>query len=61
VKDFPLASHARFSEARTYETLGDYKKASEAYTKLTANALGDAWTNLAETRLIALKAEGKIE
>ena len=61
VKDFPLASHARFSEARTYEALGDYKKASEAYTKLTANALGDAWTNLAETRLIALKAEGKIE
>ncbi len=60
-KDFPLVSHARFSEARTYEALGDYKKASEAYTKLTANALGDAWTNLAETRLIALKAEGKIE
>ena len=60
-KDFPLVSHARFSEARTYEALGDYKKASEAYTKLTANALGDAWTNLAETRLIALKAEGKTE
>ena len=61
VKDFPLASHARFSEARTYEALGDYKKASEAYTKLTAAARADAWTNLAETRLIALKAEGKIE
>ncbi|MBM7022132.1 tol-pal system YbgF family protein [Treponema sp. Marseille-Q4523] len=61
VKDFPLASHARFSEARTYETLGDYKKAAEAYAKLTAGALGDAWTNLAETRLIALKAEGKTE
>ena len=61
VKDFPLASHARFSEARTYETLGDYKKAAEAYAKLSAGALGDAWTNLAETRLIALKAEGKIE
>jgi len=61
VKDFPLASHARFSEARTYEALGDYKKASEAYTKLTAAARADAWTNLAETRLIALKAEGKTE
>lgn len=61
VKDFPLASHARFSEARTYEALGDYKKASEAYTKLTASARADVWTNLAETRLIALKAEGKIE
>ncbi|MBC6720568.1 tol-pal system YbgF family protein [Treponema sp. Marseille-Q4130] len=61
VKDFPLASHARFSEARTYETLGDYKKAAEAYAKLSAGALGDAWTNLAETRLIALKAEGKTE
>ena len=61
VKDFPLASHARFSEARTYEALGDYKKASEAYTKLTAAARADAWTNLAETRLIALKVEGKIE
>ena len=61
VKDFQLASHARFSEARTYESLGDYKKASESYAKLSAGALGDAWTNLAETRLIALKAEGKIE
>ena len=61
VKDFPLASHARFSEARTYEALGDYKKAAEMYAKLTAGALGDAWTNLAETRLIVLKAEGKTE
>ena len=60
-KDFPLASHARFSEGRVYEALGDYKKASESYAKLSASALGDAWTNLAETRLIALKAEGKIE
>lgn len=61
VKDFPLASHARFSEARTYEALGDYKKASESYAKLSAGALGDVWTNLAETRLIALKTEGKTE
>lgn len=59
--DFMLSAHARFSEGRIYEAQGDWAKAAEAYNKLNADSSGGTWTNLATTRLIALRAEGKIE
>jgi len=60
-EDFMLAAHARFSQGRVYEALGDYKKAAEAYNKVTDKTPDDTWAHLAKTRLISLKTDGKIE
>lgn len=60
-EDFMLAAHARFSQGRVYEVLGDYKNASDAYNKVNDKFPDDTWAHLAKTRLIALKTEGKIE
>jgi len=58
---FMLVTHALFSQGRVYEALGDYKNAALSYNKVNDKAPDDTWAHLAKTRLIALKAEGKIE
>lgn len=60
-EEFMLTAHARFSEGRVYEALGDYKNATVAYNKLNDASPDDTWAHLAKTRLITLKADGKIE
>lgn len=60
-KDFYLASHALFNAARVSETLENYSSAAELYQKAVDSYSGDEWANLSESRLIDLKAKGKIE
>ncbi|MGN0728595.1 tetratricopeptide repeat protein [Treponema sp.] len=59
--DFYLASHALFNAARVSETSGDFKKASELYQKTVDNYSGYEWADLSQSRLIDLKAKGKID
>jgi tetratricopeptide (TPR) repeat protein len=59
--DCEFESHILFSLGRLQEGKGDYVAASENYTTLKDQYPSDSWTNLAESRLIALKAEGKIQ
>lgn|SRR5574344_54198 len=58
--DFLLVTHALFSLGRVKETLNDYTGASQAYQKMVDNYPNDDWTKLAQSRLISLKATGKI-
>ena len=60
-KEFVMKTHAKFSYARILETKGDFTAAAEAYKDLTDNFPSDSWANLAKSRLISLKNEGKIE
>ena len=55
-----MASHAYFSLGRVREAQGDYAGAVEAYTALNDNFPDDDWGNLAKTRIIELKSEGKV-
>ena len=50
-----------FSYARLLEANGNYADAAATYTELNDSFSGDAWANLAKSRLIALKKDGKIE
>lgn len=59
--DFVLNTHAKFSYGRVLETQGKYKDAVDVYTDLNAKAPEDNWAKLAKTRIISLKAEGKVE
>lgn len=54
-------SHILFSLGRLQEGKGDYTAASENYLSLKDKYPTDSWTSLAESRLIALRAEGKIQ
>ena len=60
-KDFILRSHALFNHARVKESLGNINEAQEVYQQLIDDYPYDSWANLAQSRLIALKAEGKIQ
>lgn len=60
-KDFILRSHALFNQARVKESLGNINEAQELYQQLIDDYPYDSWANLAQSRLIALKAEGKIQ
>ena len=60
-KDFVVRAHALFSYGRVLESKGNYTDAAAAYTELNDNFSDDAWANLAKSRLIALKKDGKIE
>ena len=60
-EDFLLRSHALFSYGRVLETTGKYKEAVEAYQELNSKYPDDGWANLAKTRIIELKLEGKAE
>ena len=59
--DFVMRTHAMFSYGRLLEAKGDYTTAAAAYTELNDNFSGDSWADLAKSRLIALKKDGKIE
>ena len=58
-EEFGMVSHAYFSLGRVREALGDYAGAAEAYTTLKDKS-DDDWSDLAKTRLIELKSQGKI-
>ena len=59
--DCEFESHILFSLGRLQEGKGNYVDASENYATLKDKYPSDSWTNLAESRLIALKAEGNIQ
>ncbi len=60
-EEFLLRSHALFSYGRVLEANGKYKEAAEAYQELNAKYPDEGWANLAKTRIIELKLEGKAE
>lgn len=57
---FVMRTHAMFNYARMLETKGDYATASAAYNELIDNFPNDSWANLAKSRIIALKKDGRI-
>ena len=57
--DFIMRTHAMFNYGRLLETKGDFAGAAAAYNELNDNFPGDSWANLAKSRLISLKKEGK--
>ena len=59
-KDFMLVTHALFSLGRVKEATNDFAGAAVAYNKMVDKYPDDEWTKLARSRLIELKAEGKI-
>jgi len=59
-KDFLLAAHALFSLGRVKESLGDFTGAAQSYLKLATSYPDDDWTKLGQSRLIELKASGKV-
>ena len=60
-KDFPLKTHALFNAGRIKDENADYEAAAVKYQELSDNHAGDSWANLAMSRLITLRAEGKIQ
>ncbi len=61
VEDFVLRTHAMFSYGRLLETKGEYAEAVKVYQELNDKNPNDTWANLAKTRIIDLKVEGKAE
>lgn len=59
-QDFYLVTHALFSQGRVAESLENYDNAQKAYNKLVDSYPDDEWTKLAQSRLISLKIQGKI-
>lgn len=57
--DFILAARANFNYGRVLESMGKYSEAVAAYEAVNNEA--SSWNNLAKTRIITLKAEGKVE
>jgi len=60
-KYFVLRSHALFSQARVLELLEKIDEAKTVYQTLVDSYSGDSWASLAQSRLIDLKINGKIE
>ena len=60
-KDFYLASHALFNVGRIKESAGDYAGAVVAYQKAIDLYASDDYAKLSQSRIIALKADGKAE
>lgn len=58
--EFPFSSHAKFSVGRIKETNGDFSGANDAYQSIVDASPDDTWANLARSRQIALRTEGKI-
>ena len=58
--DFVMRTHAMFNYGRLLEEKGDYAAAAAAYNELNDAFPGDTWADLAKSRLIALKKDGKI-
>jgi tetratricopeptide (TPR) repeat protein len=60
-EEFLLRSHALFSYGRVLEATGKYAEAVKAYQELNDEYPDESWTNLAKTRILELKIEGKVE
>jgi tetratricopeptide (TPR) repeat protein len=60
-KDFALKTHALFNAGRVKDEALDFEGAAAKYQELNDKYSGDSWANLAMTRLITLRAEGKIQ
>lgn len=60
-KDFLMVPHAKYSYGRVLETQGKYAEAVKVYTELNDAFDGDAWANLAKSRIIDLQNNGKAE
>ena len=60
-KDFPLVPRALFNAGRIEESRGNYAQAAALYEKLNASHSGTDWANLGKSRIIALRASGKIQ
>ena len=60
-EDFILIDHALFSLGRVNETAQKYEDAKAAYEKLNELRSSASWGQLAQSRLIALKAAGNIQ
>ncbi|MBO4319476.1 MAG: tetratricopeptide repeat protein [Treponema sp.] len=60
-QNFTLASHALFNAARVNETEGNYAEAAALYKKMIDSYSSDSWTNLAQSRLVQLRIDGKTE
>ena len=58
--NFVMRTHAKFNYGRLQEAKGDYAAAAEEYNELNYNYPDDAWADLAKSRLIALKKDGKL-
>ncbi len=58
---FGRKPRAIFNIGRIEDQRGNYTAAATQYELLTAQYPADNWSSLAESRLIALRAEGKIE
>lgn len=59
--EFFLKDHALFNVGRLNEGKADFEAAKAAYEKLNADNPDSQWANLAKSRLIALKIDGKIQ
>lgn len=60
--EFTVRSRAYFDAGRMKESLGDFEGAADLYEQIASlEYSGDIWNDLAQTRLIALRAEGKIQ
>ena len=59
-ENFSLAPRAYFNMGRVEEQRGGFEAAEKAYNMLIDNYSGNDWANLAETRLLTLKTEGKL-
>lgn len=59
--EFIMIDHALFSLGRCYETKESYAEAKSTYEKLNALHPSSSYGQLAKSRLISLKAEGKIQ
>ena len=57
---FFMRAHAMFNYGRILESKGDFTNAAATYNELNDNFPDDSWANLAKSRLISLKKDGKI-
>jgi tetratricopeptide (TPR) repeat protein len=60
-KDWTLKTHALFNAGRVKDEAGDWDAAAKLYQELNDAHSGDSWANIAMTRILTLRAEGKIQ
>lgn len=61
-KNFVDRSRAYFNAGRIKESLGDFEGAADLYGQIASlEYSSDTWNDLAQTRLVLLRAEGKIQ
>ncbi|GMO40083.1 MAG: hypothetical protein Pg6C_00770 [Treponemataceae bacterium] len=60
-KDWTQKTHALFNAGRVKDEAGGYEAAAKLYQELNEAYAGDSWANIAMTRVLTLRAEGKIQ